>query len=136
MELTNEQWDRIEPVISSLTPKKDPRGRHLRDPREVLNGIMWILRTGAPWKDLPLRYPPYQTCYRRFQQWVRQGIFQRIIQELAEDLDERGKIDIREAFIDVSINADLRLSIPEFIIFPYGVSVIPSKIVYYSLPSQ
>jgi transposase len=102
MELTNEQWDRIEPVISSLTPIKDPRGRHPRDPREVLNGIMWILRTGAPWKDLPPRYPPYQTCHRRFQQWVRQGIFQRIVQELAEDLYERGKIDIREAFIDGS----------------------------------
>ena len=102
MELTNGQWNRIEPVISSLTPIKDPRGRRPRDPREVLNGIMWILRTGAPWKDLPPRYPPYQTCHRRFQQWVRQGIFQRIVQELAEDLYERGKIDIREAFIDGS----------------------------------
>jgi transposase len=58
------------------------------------------LRTGAPWKDLPQRYPPYQTCHRRFQQWVRDGIFQRIAQELVEDLYERGQIDIREAFID------------------------------------
>ena len=102
MELTKEQWNRIEPIILSLTPVKDPRGRKARDPREVMNGILWILRTGAPWKDLPQRYPPYQTCHRRFQQWVRQGIFQRIVQELAEDLYERGKIDIREAFIDGS----------------------------------
>ena len=57
---------------------------------------------GAPWKDLPQRYPPYQTCHRRFQQWVRLGVFRRIVQELAEDLHERGKIDIREAFIDGS----------------------------------
>ena len=53
MELTGEQWNRIEPIILSSTPPKDPRGRKLRDPRQVLNGILWILRTGAPWKDLP-----------------------------------------------------------------------------------
>ena len=52
--------------------------------------------------DLPQRYLPYQTCHRRFQQWVRHGVFRRIVQELAEDLHERGNIDIREAFIDGS----------------------------------
>ena len=100
MELTSEQWKRIEPIIKEDQPAKDPRGRKPKDPKEVLNGILWILRTGAPWKDLPQRYPPYQTCHRRFQEWVRQGTFQRILQELVEDLSERGKIDIREAFID------------------------------------
>jgi transposase len=78
MELTNEQWKKIELIIESLTPSKDPRGRKPRDPRDILNGILWILRTGAPWKDLPGRYPPYQTCHRRLQQWVDQGVFQRI----------------------------------------------------------
>ena len=102
MELTNEQWNRIEPIILSSIPPRDPKGRKPRDPREVLNGILWILRTDAPWKDLPQRYPPYQTCHRRFQQWVRQGGFLRIAHELVEDLNERGKIDIREAFIDGS----------------------------------
>jgi len=100
MELTNAQWNRIEQLVTSPTPKKDGRGRPARHPREVLNGILWILRTGAPWKDMPQRYPPYQTCHRRFQQWVRQGVFKRIVQELAEDLYKRGGIDIREAFID------------------------------------
>jgi transposase len=57
----------IEPVISQSVCKKDSRGRKPRDPREVLNGILWVLRTGAPWKDLPGRYPPRQTCHRRFQ---------------------------------------------------------------------
>ena len=104
MDLTNEQWKRIEPIIVSLTPAKDPRGRKARNPRAVMNGILWILRTGAPWKDLPQRYPPYQTCHRRFQQWVRQGVFRRILKELAEDLYERGEIDIREAFIDGSFS--------------------------------
>ena len=55
MELTNEQWKRIEPIIALLTPVKDPRGRKARDPRDVMNGILWILRTDAPWKDLPQR---------------------------------------------------------------------------------
>jgi transposase len=102
MELTNEQWKRIEPIIVSSTPSKDPRGRPARDPRDVLNGILWIMRIGALWKDLPQRYPPYQTCHRRFQQWIRQGVFRRIAQELVENLNEHGKIDIREAFIDGS----------------------------------
>jgi transposase len=100
MDLTNAQWSRIEPLVSSPTPKTDARGRPARNPRKALNGILWILRTGAPWKDMPQRYPPYQTCHRRFQQWVRQGVFERIVHQLAEDLYERGGIDIREAFID------------------------------------
>ena len=100
MELTNAQWNRIELLVTFPTPKNDGRGRPARHPREVLDGILWILRTGAPWKDMPQRYPPYQTCHRRFQQWVKQGVFKRIAKELVEDLYERGKIDIREAFID------------------------------------
>jgi transposase len=102
MDMTNQQWKRIEPIIKALTPDKDPRGRPTRDLREVFNGILWILRTGAPWKDMPQRYPPYQTCHRWFQRWVEQGVFKRIAQELVEDLYERGQIDIREAFIDGS----------------------------------
>jgi transposase len=102
MELTDKQWMRIEPVISQSACKKDSRGRKPRDPREVLNGILWVLRTGAPWKDLPDRYPPYQTCHRRFQHWRKAGVFRRIIEVLAADLQERGGLDIREAFIDGS----------------------------------
>lgn len=102
MELTDKQWIKIEPVILQSVCKKDSRGRKPRDPREVLNGILWVLRTGAPWKDLPDRYPPHQTCRRRFQQWVRTGVFRRVLEELAADLQERGGIDIREAFIDGS----------------------------------
>jgi transposase len=102
MELTDKQWTRLEPIILQSVCKKDSRGRKPRDPREVLNGILWVLRTGAPWKDLPDRYPPHQTCHRRFQQWTKAGVFRRIIEELAADLQERGGIDIREAFIDGS----------------------------------
>ena len=58
------------------------------------------LRTGAPWADLPRRYPPPQTCHDRFQKWEREGVLDRILTALAEDLRERGKVDLTEAFID------------------------------------
>ena len=86
MQLINEQWGLIEPVIVSLTPKEDPGGRRPQDSRQILNAILWILQTRAPMKDLLQRYPPFQTCHRRFQQWVRLGIFHRIAKELVEDL--------------------------------------------------
>ena len=53
MDLTNEQWRRIEPLVPPMQRKPGGRGRPPREPREVLNGILWVLRTGAPWKDLP-----------------------------------------------------------------------------------
>ena len=72
------------------------------DPRAVMNGVLWVLRTGAPWHDLPSRYPPYQTCHRRFQLWQRSGRLDRLLQRLAEDLRDRGKIDLSEAFVDAT----------------------------------
>ncbi len=70
MDLTDEQWEILEPLIPVPPRRADGKGRPWRDPRDVLNGVLWILRTGAPWHDLPERYPPYQTCHRRFQRWV------------------------------------------------------------------
>jgi transposase len=66
----------------------------------VLNGILWILRTGAPWADLPDRYPSYQTCHRRFQHWVRAGLLRSILEILAQALHDEGYLDLQEAFID------------------------------------
>jgi transposase len=100
MDLTEEQWEILEPLIPTPPRREDGRGRPWRDPRDVLNGILWILRTGAPWKDLPERYPPYQTCHRRFQKWIEEGVLGRVLEALAEDLEERGEIDISECYID------------------------------------
>lgn len=77
-------------------------GRPWRDPRDVLHGILWVLRIGAPWADLPGRYPPYQTCHRRFQKWEREGVLDRILRSLAEHLRDVGKLDLTEAYIDGS----------------------------------
>ena len=100
MDLTDEQWTVISPLLPVLPRRADGKGRPWKDSREVMNGILWILRTGAPWSDLPDRYPPYQTCHRRFQQWVRSGAFEHILQALATDLRERGGIDLSECYID------------------------------------
>lgn len=59
-----------------------------------------MLRTGAPWRDLPERYPPYQTCHRRFQRWIQEGVLSDVLETLAEDLKERGGLDLSECFID------------------------------------
>jgi transposase len=98
-ELTDEQWSLIEPLFDKSSVVMT-RGRPRRAEREVLNGVLWILRSGARWCDLPERFPPYQTCHRRFQEWVRDGRLRRVLETLAEDLRIRGKLDISECFID------------------------------------
>lgn len=102
MDLTDEQWAAVrqhipEPERMRTTARG---GRPWREPRDVLNGILWVLRTGAPWADIPDRYPAYQTCHRRFQKWENEGTFDRVLEALARDLYIRGKIDLSEAFID------------------------------------
>jgi transposase len=101
-DLTDAQWALLDPLIPEPKRRRDGRGRPWKGRREVLNGILYILRTGAPWADLPERYPPAQTCHRRFQQWVRSGIMRGILEELAEDLRLRGRFHLEEAFIDGS----------------------------------
>jgi transposase len=100
MDLTTEQWQRIAEYIPKPKAQPGKSGRPPQDCRSVLNGILWILRTGAPWVDLPERYPPKSTCHRRFQEWTESGVFAKILAGLAEDLKERGGIDLSEGFID------------------------------------
>jgi transposase len=98
--LTDEQWAVLEPLIPVPKRRPDGRGRPWKPNREVLAGILWILRTGAAWQHLPGHFPPYQTCHRRFQKWVREGVMRSILEALARDLEERGQIDLSECFID------------------------------------
>lgn len=104
MELTDAQWELLKPLVEPGTPKKR-RGRPWRETREVLEGVLWILRTGAQWSELPRdKFPPYQTCHRRFQQWVRAGTLIKVLRCLAEDLLARGQLDLAETFIDASFS--------------------------------
>ena len=75
MELTEKAWHCLEPLLSELLRRR--KGRPWRGNREVLDAILWILRMGAPWRDLPEKYPPYQTCHRRFQQWSVDGTLEK-----------------------------------------------------------
>jgi transposase len=102
MDLTNEQWQRIAKYIPKPKAQPGKSGRPTQNLRAVLDGILWILRTGAPWADLPRRYPPKSTCHRHFQEWSKSGVFAKILTALARDLRERGNIDLSEGFIDGS----------------------------------
>lgn len=102
MDLTDEQWEAIKKYVPEVERQgtSEQGGRPWRDPRDVLNGILWVLRTGAPWADLPRRYPPYQTCHRRFQRWIEAGILPKVLAGLRRDLERRGGIEDVEGFID------------------------------------
>ena len=80
---------------------KEPGGAY-RDHRQVINGILWVLRTGTPWRDLPERYAPWQTCYSRFRRWSEQGVWKRVLEQLQGQEDAAGNLDWEEAAIDSS----------------------------------
>ena len=100
MDLTDQQWKVVETILPEDPVWDDGRGRPWSDRRKVLNGVLWILRTGAPWQDLPSRYGPHQTAHRRFQNWVRSGVIEKILLALAEHLKEAGGLDLKECFVD------------------------------------
>ncbi len=81
-DLTDFEWLVIQPLL----PNKS-RGVKRVDDRRVLNGIFWVLRSGAPWRDLPERYGPYTTCYNRFNRWRKAGVWDRIMDTITEAYD-------------------------------------------------
>lgn len=99
-DLTNEQWERLQPF---LPPQKPRTGRPALDHRTVLNGILWVLRTGAPWRDLPERYGKWTTVYSRFQRWRKAGVWDRILQDVQALVDQDGNVDWEIHFVDSTI---------------------------------
>lgn len=98
-QLTDEQWSLISDFFP--TPKADPRGGRPRaDVRQCLEGILWVLRSGARWKDLPRSFPSYVTCWRRFVEWSMSGVWDRAWLRLINELDERGSVDWEQGFAD------------------------------------
>jgi transposase len=100
MDLTDAQWHLLEPILQIPKRRIVARGRPRRHARGILDGILWILRTGAPWRDLPRRYPPRSTCHARFQQWVRDGTLRKLFDGLVLRLHRRRELDHQESFID------------------------------------
>ena len=94
-ELTDEEWNQI---VSLLPPENSGKqGRPSKCNRTILNGIVWIARSGAPWRDLPERYGPWQTVYSRFRKWMEDGILDNIFRVLSLDAE------LSELSIDASI---------------------------------
>lgn len=98
-ELTDRAWVELEPLL----PAGDGRGRRWRDHRQVINGILWRLRTGAPWRDVPERYGPWQTCYERFKRWDCDGTWVRLLAHMQVKDDSLGALDLEVVAIDSSI---------------------------------
>ena len=90
-ELSDEAWERV----AGLLPEAgEAGGRPWNDHyRRTLNGIVWILRTGAPWRDLPERFGAWKSVYGRFNRWSKDGTFDAIVEALQGQLDAEGKID-------------------------------------------
>lgn len=87
-ELTDSEWNRIKDMLPPEHPKEGKRGRPAKcDNRSAMNGILWIARGGAPWRELPERYGPWQTVYSRFRKWRDMGVFEAVFQTLSMDAD-------------------------------------------------
>jgi transposase len=99
IELTDEQWARISKHLPK--PKAKPKGGRPRaEDRAVMEGILWVLRSGARWRDMPDRYPAYATCWRRLGEWERADVWLTLWRAFLKDLDEAQQLDWSEAFMD------------------------------------
>ena len=99
-DLTEAQWRCPEP---HLPPEKPRTGRPNGAHRRILSGILWVLRTGAPWRDLPRRYGPVGTVSSRFYRWRASGVWDRILSALQAEADTRGEVDWDLHFVDASV---------------------------------
>ena len=98
-ELTDDQWARLEPLL----PPRSRTGRPPKDLRQALNGVFWILATGAPWRDLPERYGNWKSVYIRFRRWRLSGVWQGALSQLQKEADARGEFDWELHFVDGSV---------------------------------
>lgn len=97
-QLRDDQWEWIAPLL----PTHKSRGRPRADDRKTLSGILWVLRSGARWKDMPREYGSPSTCHRRLQEWEQQGVWEHIWLRFLSTLDEEGKLDWSQSFLDGS----------------------------------
>jgi transposase len=96
-ELSDAQWARLAPL---LPPEQPPTGKPNKPHRTLLNGILWKLRTGAPWRDLPDRYGPWSTVYSRFRRWRLAGVWEQVFTAVQAQADAAGQLDWTLHFVD------------------------------------
>jgi transposase len=99
-ELTHEQWARLKPLLPAQKPRT---GRPANSHRKMLDGMLWIARTGAPWRDLPARYGSWRTVASRFYRWRQAGILTRVLATLQAQADEQGQLEWETHFVDGSV---------------------------------
>ena len=99
--LTDKQWERIAPFFPEH-PSSPQGGRPRASDRECLEGILWLVRTGARWRDMPLDLPSGSTCWRRLAEWAGDGTLEEIHAVLIEELNDRGRLDFDEWLADAT----------------------------------
>jgi transposase len=97
-EITDKAWDQMSPLL----PENGRRGKQWGEHHQVINGILWRLRTGAPWRDMPERYGPWQTCYNRFVRWRRDRTWEKLLSRTQTKSDAVGEI-VWEVSVDSSV---------------------------------
>jgi transposase len=97
--MTDKQWERLKP---HLPPRKPHRGCPTADHRRIINGILWIDRTGAPWRDLPEKYGPWKTVASRFYRWRKGGVWDQILHSLQSHKDAEGELDWDLHYLDAT----------------------------------
>src|SRR3954466_9349252 len=99
-ELSDVEWERLAPLLPPQRPKVGgPNKAH----RGVVNGILWKLRTGAPWRDLPERYGPWASVHTRFRRWRLAGVWDRVLAAVQTEADAEGKLDWSVHYMDGTV---------------------------------
>jgi transposase len=93
--LTDREWTRLEPLL----PKRRT-GRPPKNHRTILDALLWLAKTGAPWRDLPERFGPWRTVATRFYRWTKVGLWERVLAELRRMADAAGGIDWEVHLVD------------------------------------
>lgn len=99
-DLTNEKWERLQ---AHLPPQKPKTGRPNLDHRIIINGILWIVRTATPWRDLPERYGKISTVSSRFYRWQEAGIWSKILTLVQQKADAKGELDWQNNYVDGTV---------------------------------
>jgi len=100
--VTDGQWKKIEPLLRKGRPKRSRTGRPPANDRSCFEGILWVLRSGARWRDLPPQYPSGVTCWRRLRRWEDSGALLAAWRQLLSRLDQRHLLNWQETFMDGS----------------------------------
>lgn len=100
-DLSAKDWKLIQPLL----PRKKRRGRARVDDRKTINGILFVLRSGCRWKDLPREYGAPSTCWKRLVRWQREGVWKRVLRVLLGQLGKRGRLKLSHGILDASFAA-------------------------------